>query len=328
VRHRWLHLLGGGIALVLVVSLAASTAAPNRAVASTSNPQRIFGVYVDPWNVDDWARSVGATPQLVAEFEAFSRNRTIDNHLREAERQGVGRLMITWEPWKPVPTSLGPYAQYQPQPGYRNADIAAGAQDSYISRFARSLATFHGVVYLRYAHEMNGYWYPWARGQRRYVQAWRRVVGIFRAAGARNVRFVWSVNANLFQPRAEWLRKLRRYWPGKRYVDAVGSTTINFGGRRNYRVGRFAPRLRTLRKLFRKPVFLTETNTAYRGRVRWLRDLRRLEQRSPWIKAIVWSQLHSRGKEQMNDAGDVNWDVRSDPAAAAVLRRIAGDFQR
>jgi hypothetical protein len=235
--------------------------------------------------------------------------------------------MITWEPWKPVPTSLGPYAQYQPQPGYRNGDIAAGAQDSYIVQFARSLATFHGVVYLRYAHEMNGYWYPWARGPRRFVQAWRHVVGIFRETGARNVRFVWSVNPNLFEPRAKWRRRLRLYWPGREYVDAVGSTMINFGGRRNYGVRRFAPRLRTLRKLYRKPVFLTETNTAYRGRVRWLRDLRRLELRSGWIRAIVWSQLHSRGKEQMNDAGDVNWDVRHDPAGAAALRRIARDLQ-
>ena len=33
-------------------------------------------------------------------------------------------------------------------------------------RFARSLARFPGTVYLRYAHEMNGYWYPWSRDAR------------------------------------------------------------------------------------------------------------------------------------------------------------------
>jgi hypothetical protein len=306
------------IALLLVALAFGATAG--------AMPPRTLGVYVDPWNVDDWARAVGVAPGLVAEFEAFSRNRTIDNHLREAERQGVRRLMITWEPWKPVPTSLGPWQQYQPQPGYRNADIAAGGQDGYIARFARSLAGFHGIVYMRYAHEMNGYWYPWARGPRRYVQAWRHVVGVFRAAGARNVRFVWSVNPNLFEPARKWKRRLRLYWPGAGYVDVVGSTMINFGGHRNYRVARFASRLRALRALYRKPVFLTETNTAYRGRIRWLRDLRRLERRSSWLRAIVWSQLHSRGKEQMDDAGNVGWDVRTDPAAAAVLRAIAHDL--
>ena len=304
---------------VLAAGLLAVPVEP--AAAST----RTFGVYVDPWNVDDWARDVGASPGLVAEFEAFSQNRVLDHHLREAERQGVRRLMFSWEPWKPVPTSLGPFQQYQPQPGYRNSDIASGVQDEYITRFATSLAGFQGTVYLRYAHEMNGFWYPWSRGPRAYVQAWRHVVDIFRQVGARNVRFVWSANPNLFQRRAEWQRKLQRYWPGSAYVDAVGSTMINFGGSKDYRVARWVPRLDALHRRYRKPVMLTETNTAYRGRVRWLRDLRTLLRRSPWIRAVVWSQLESRGKEQTKGLGKVDWDVRRDSPGAAALRKIIRD---
>ena len=34
-------------------------------------PRRIFGVYVDPWHIDDWGRAVGAAPQAIAKFEAF-----------------------------------------------------------------------------------------------------------------------------------------------------------------------------------------------------------------------------------------------------------------
>jgi hypothetical protein len=335
VRRPSLHPLTAGatsllvaILVVAAAGLVRATSQPVAANARAAVPRAFFGVYVDPWNVDDWARDVGASPQLVAEFEAFSRNRTIDHHLREAERQGIRRFMISWEPWKPVPASLGAVQQYMPQPGYRNGDIARGAQDDYISGFARSLAGFHGVVYLRYAHEMNGFWYPWARGPRQYVAAWRRIVSIFRAVGAHNVRFVWSVNPNMFQPRSAWLRALRRYWPGSRFVDAVGSTMINFGGRRNYRVNRFVPRLRMLHGLYHKPVMLTETNTAYRGHVRWLRDLRHLLRRSPWIDAVVWSQLKSRGKAHMKDAGTVDWDVRHDPPGAAVLRQIIRDGPR
>jgi len=315
----------GALLAVLAIGLAGAPFEAGAASPQVAQPNRTFGVYVDPWNVDDWARQVGASPQLVAEFEAFSRNRVLDHHLREAERQGIRSLMFTWEPWKPVPTSLGAYQAYLPQPGYRNGDIARGAQDEYITRFAQSLAGFQGTVYLRYAHEMNGFWYPWAHGPRQYVQAWRHVVSIFRRAGAANVRFVWSPNPNLFQRRAEWARKLRRYWPGSRYVDAVGSTMINFGGRRDYRVARWAPRLRDLHRRYREPVMLTETNTAYRGRVRWLKDLRRMLRRTPWIRAVVWSQLTSRGKAQMKDAGRVDWDVQHDPPAAAVLRQIIRD---
>src|SRR4051794_33475688 len=63
-------------------------------------PARAFGVYVDPWHLDDWARSVGARPQLVAKFEAFSRKRVIDSFLAEAEHQAVRQAMVSWEPWE------------------------------------------------------------------------------------------------------------------------------------------------------------------------------------------------------------------------------------
>ena len=58
---------------------------------------------------------------------------------------------------------------------------------------------------------------------------------------------------------------MRRYWPGSRYVDLIGSTMINFGGQKDYSVARIHARLRTLHATFRKAVVLTETNTAYAG---------------------------------------------------------------
>jgi hypothetical protein len=300
-------------------------APPPVAASPTLRAVRPFGVYVDPWHLDEWARRVGAAPQLLAKFEAFSLNRTIDGFLAEAQRRGIRRVMVSWEPWRPVPTSLGAAAQFQPQPGYRNADIARGVQDAYITRFATSLAAFPGEVELRWAHEMNGRWYPWSRGPESYRRAWRRVVELFHRAGARNVRFVWSVNPNLYQRRGAWQRVTHRYWPGSRYVDAVGMTMIDFGGLKDYRVRRFAPRLAALRRIYRKPIVLTEVNTDYRGRVGWLRDFRRLLARTPGITAVYWSQLPSRGTAHLDDAGLLDWDVQRDPPAAAELRRIIRD---
>jgi hypothetical protein len=309
-------------------------AGPDRTAATppsprpAQRPRRVFGVYVDPWHVDDWARAVGAAPQAVAKFEAFSRDRTVGSWSTEARRQGIRRLLISWEPWAPVPAGLGVAAQAAPQRGYRNIDIARGEQDRYIFRFARSLARFPGTVYLRYAHEMNGYWYPWSRDARSYRWAWQRVVRIFHVVGARNVRFVWSVNPNLYQRRRAWLRGLRRYWPGDRYVDEVGSTMIDFGGVKNYPVARFAPRLRTLREQFHKPVILTETNTDYDGRLTWLAGLRRALRRMPWIRGVMWSQLPSRGNAHRTGAGYLDWDVQRDPLAAADLAAIIRDGTR
>ena len=294
-------------------------------IAPAPHPRRVFGAYVDPWHVDDWGRSIGAAPQAIAKFEAFSRDRTIGAWAAEARRQGIRRMLVSWEPWAPVPAALGVAAQSRPQPGYRNVDIARGAQDRYILRFARSLAAFRGTVYLRYAHEMNGYWYPWSHDPRAYRWAWRRIVRLFRVAGARNVRFVWSVNPNLYDPEDVWLRELRRYWPGSRYVDAVGSTMIDFGGDKDYPVARFAPRFRALHERFRKPVVLAETNTDWHGRLVWLRDLRTMLRRMPWIPAVMWSQLPSRGQAHRPGDGLVDWDVRRDPVAGVALANIIRD---
>jgi Glycosyl hydrolase family 26 len=300
--------------------------AASRAATPAPAPGRLFGVYADPWHLDEWSAGVGVRPNLVAKFEAFARRRTPDKFLRQVERDGVTRVMISWEPWKTVPAALGAQRQAQRQPGFANGDIAAGSQDAYIARFARSAATFHGIVYLRYAHEMNGFWYPWSADARAYVRAWRRIVRIFRMEGARNVRFVWSTNPNLYETRPVWLRNLRRYWPGARWVDVVGSTMINFGGNKDYPVARFAPALTILHRVFRKPVFLTEVNTERATRIAWLRDLRREVRRHRWLRAVVWSQLPSRGQVQRGSGGgDLNWNVASDRAAATQLRGVARD---
>ena len=327
-----LNLLTSSATLLLLCAL---TVPAIRVVAASESPagaapvpelRRTFGVYVDPWHVDDWARKVGATPQMVAKFQAFARRQPVEPWLNEIERRGIRRVLISWEPWQPVPAARGLDAQRRPQPGYRNADIAAGAQDSYLRRFARSLSGFGGTVYVRYAHEMNGFWYPWSHNAAAYRSAWRHIVKVFRAVGASNVRFVWSVNANLYDPNVtHWVKNLRRYWPGGRYVNAVGSTVINFGGWKRYTMARFAPRLRALHRLFRKPVMLTEVNTQYGGRVRWLGGLRRMLRRTPWITAVVWSQLPSRGEAQVPRSGDLHWNVEKDPRSAAVLRGIIKD---
>ena len=329
-RRLALTLLTGSATLVFLAVLALPAlrvlAAPaERANAGGTSPRRAFGVYVDPWHVDDWAHNVGAEPQMIAKFESFSRHRSIDDFLDRTERAGITRALISWEPWEPVPVALGAAAQFRPQLGYRNADIAAGWQDQYLWRFARSLARFDGIVYLRYAHEMNGWWYPWSHDRKAYVRAWRHVVRIVRRAGGHNVRFVWSANPSLFLSQRAWARSLRGYWPGTRYVDVVGMTMINFGGQKNYTVARFTPRLRALRRMYRKPLMITEANTQYAYRVQWLRSFRALLRTTPSIRGVAWSQLPSRGKAHLEHVGNLAWDIEHDPAAAAVIRSIIND---
>lgn len=313
--------------LLLAATIALSSLAVAVGAAEGASA-RTIGAYVDPWHVDDWARDTGVRPDYVARFEAFSRGGAIDGFLRESERRGLRSVLITWEPWRPVPPELGVVEQYRPQPGYTNAEIAARGQDPYLDAVARQLATFHGRVYLRYAHEMNGTWYPWSRDPIAYRRAWRHVVARVHAAGARNVRFVWAPNPSLYLPFDIWLRSVRVYWPGARWVDAVGSTMIGFGGARQRPVGDFLPRLKALRQLYRKPVMLTEANTAHHGRVRWMRALARALRDRPWIPSLAWFGLQSRAQAHLEDVGRLEWDIRRDPAAARALRAIARSLRR
>jgi Glycosyl hydrolase family 26 len=328
-RLLWLNLLtvsATGLILALLTLPALSVRADGPTPPDLPVPKtRAFGVYVDPWHIDDWAARVGATPTIAAKFEAFSRKRDVEKFTNEAQRRGIREVLVSWEPWKPVRAKLGVYRQSYPQRGYRNVDIANGSQDRYIRRLARGLSTFDGTVYIRYAHEMNGFWYPWSWDARSYRKAWRRIVRLFREVEADNVRFVWSANLNLYEPADTWMRNLQLYWPGSAYVDALGSTMINFGGRKLYTVSDFEPRLRALHRRFGKPLLITEANTQYGDRVGWLRGFRAMLRRTPWITAVAWSQLPSRGAAQMRDPGDLHWDVQRDPCSAAVLRGIIRD---
>ena len=75
-RQLALHLMTGGATLLILVLLALPAkqalerreparrrSQAHRATRSRrrEHPRRVFGVYVDPWHVDDWARAVGAS---------------------------------------------------------------------------------------------------------------------------------------------------------------------------------------------------------------------------------------------------------------------------
>ena len=297
--------------------------------SSPSPRTRFFGIVGDPWGVDEWAAAVGARPSMVMEFEAWSRNRTLDEHFAEAERQGITHFMVTWEPWKTVSAAKGKRAQYTVQPEFTNAAVAAGKKDDYIRAFARSVAASKLTVYLRYAHEMNGDWYPWSRDPANFILAWRRIVNIFREVGADNARFVFSINPSVFEPAAGWEANLRRYWPGDGYVDFVGSTMISFGGRKDYTVGEFVARFERVRRIFGKPLIITEMNTAAEGRVKWLAELRTWLDTSgaPWVDGVILSQAESRGAAQLGKkVGNLSWDVTSDSETQPVIRGMIEDL--
>ncbi len=137
------------------------------------------------------------------------------------------------------------------------ADIAAGDYDRYLSSYADSVRDFGRAVVIGFGHEMNAPWYSWGYGHvpsRTFVAAWRHIVTLFRAEGARNVVWLWTINADQpgTGPVASW-------WPG----DAVRQLGRD---RRVLRQARrhLPPRLRQHHPrgtdLHHRPVLIAETS--------------------------------------------------------------------
>src|SRR5664279_3096858 len=167
--------------------------------------------------LDSVAKLVGEPPSIVMWYADFRQPLPIDG-LNTVTARGAIPL-LTWEPWQAGAADHSPYAL---------ARIIAGDFDGYIGSWAKQLKKWNRPMLLRFAHEMDGDWYPWAEGVNgnhagQYVAAWRHVHQIFTKAGASKVSWVWSPNVpyNGSTP-------LDALYPGAGYVDQVALDGYNW----------------------------------------------------------------------------------------------------
>jgi mannan endo-1,4-beta-mannosidase len=137
--------------------------------------------------------------------------------------------------------------------------ISGGSKDEYLIDYAQEVKAYKLPVVLSFGHEMNGNWYPWGWQHvtpAQFIAAYQHVVDVFRAQGADNVTWMWTVNdyadaATLTSPIADW-------WPGSDYVDWVGiDGHIITSGETFSDV--FGPAIADVRKLTSKPIMIAET---------------------------------------------------------------------
>jgi hypothetical protein len=145
------------------------------------------------------------------------------------------------------------------------AAIADGTYDDYLRSYADSVRDFGHNVVIGFGHEMNANWYSWGYGHTpasTFVAAWRHIVTLFRAQGADNVTWVWTLQADepCTGPIADQpcTGPIASWWPGAQYVSWVGidgyyrRPTDTFASI----FGQTIKQVRTLTKL---PVLLSET---------------------------------------------------------------------
>ena len=116
--------------------------------------------------------------------------------------------------------------------------IIGGEFDADLAAWARAAHDFASPILIEWGTEPNGNWFGWSakwnggaqHGPSRFIQAYRHVVDVMRAAGADNLQWVWHVNW-YDEPEAKWNR-FENYFPGESYLDwialsAYGPTTPN-----------------------------------------------------------------------------------------------------
>jgi beta-mannanase len=220
------------------------------------------------------------------------------------------RPVITWEPWV--------WGGGLQQPDYSLARIAAGYFDSYIRSWATALAPYGNSVTLRFAHEMNGDWYPWCPGVNGstaadFIAAWRRIYGIFTANGARPL-WLWSVN----DPYPGSV-PLASVYPGSDVVDQLGLDTYNFGTSQSWSTWKspaqtFAPGFDALRALGTgRRIIISETASSELGgsKANWIRDAIPYLDAQPDVDAFIWFHFLK----------ETDWRINSSKTAAAAFKK-------
>jgi autotransporter-associated beta strand protein len=106
-------------------------------------------------------------------------------------------------------------------------EIINGDYDTYITNWATSAKNWGHPFFLRFAHEMNGNWYPWSPGvngntSAQFVQMWRHVHDIFTQVGAMNATWVWCVNTVY-----SGSTPIAGLYPGDNYVDWIALDGYN-----------------------------------------------------------------------------------------------------
>ena len=265
----------------------------------SSPPQPLLGFFDKPFGdhgdttrlaaAEQWQGRTNAVVGVYTNFDPAEIDRVFPQMLSLWQRGNVP--MVSWMPW--IGNTKGP--DY-------NAEIASGTYDAYVRSWASAMKTFLAgpdAVYgngddrrafLRFAHEPNGDWYPYAPAYAgtpasSYIAMWHRVHDIVVAAGIDDptrLAWVFSVN-NVDGPVA-----MESLYPGDAYVDWVGIDGYNWGTSGGHRWETpsevFDPMVERFRMLTTRPIGVNEVAATTDGatvadKAGWILDY------FAWVKA-------------------------------------------
>ena len=191
------------------------------------------------------------------------------------------------------------------------AAIAHGDYDSYLRSYAESVRAYRKPVVIGFGHEVNGSWFPWSRvSPATFVAAWRHMVTLFRNAGARNVTWLWTINAEGRQG----VKPPHPWWPGPAYVDWVGIDGFYFRSSDTFN-NIFVKTINDVRSFTDKPVLLSETAVGpVKGQFLGIENLFAGMTRYKTL-GLVWFDINQHGNIYHQD-----WRIEDNPRAETAFR--------
>ncbi|MFE5187616.1 glycoside hydrolase family 26 protein [Streptomyces sp. NPDC056628] len=296
---------------------AARTTVPEKA-SFTAPEGKYFGLSSTqiPWSskkTNTLAKAAGQRPTMSEYFVNWNED-FAPTAVDASYRQGM-LPVISWQPWAGRKHGTD-------QPKYALSKIADGTYDAYVSSFAKAVAGHKWPVVIRFAHEMNGAWYPWSEqrsGNHKgdYVKAWQHVHDLFEQAGADNVIWLWS--PNILRPVPEV--SLAELYPGDDYTDWVGM--VGYAVHEKTAAAVFDPTLKKLRKLTDHPIVITEAGAQPgTSKAAWISDFFKWFGKSERDDVIgfIWFE---RDREQ---GGGADWRFTENAATLKAFRRGLADI--
>lgn len=191
-------------------------------------------------------------------------------------------LFISWEPWRA-----------HLKEGINFDKLLAGDYDTYIAEFASKIREINKPVFIRFAHEMNGDWYPWSgikTGEDRFKAAYKYIKDTFDSEGADNVKWVFSLNWQNIPAENDY----KLYYPGDDYADYIGIDGYNWGNTQSWSKWMsfediFSQRYTEIKTRFKKPIIISEFSSTGSGgnKAEWIADAFGNIKKMKSIKAAV-----------------------------------------
>jgi len=221
-------------------------------------------------------------------FRSFGKNPAFNPGEAKALKKAGIVPMIGWEPFDPL--------NKKNLKGYSLQHIVDGDFDTLIENWADALRAFDAPIMMRFAHEMNGAWYPWGvdlngNTPALYIEAWRHVHDIFTSRGADNVAWVWS--PNIVRENSKY--ELKVFYPGDDYVDIMGLVGYGISDKDTYD-SVFGPSIAQLKAISTKKILITETagSALLKNREAWIKSFFDGLSKDPQIMGYYWFQKNKR----------------------------------